>query len=124
MSAENVSDRFRGERLRLGLGHAEVAAICGASRRAVINWEKGAKIPAEALAALMPKGMDVIYVLAGRTQDAPQPMLLSPDEADLVTSYRALSEEAQGKVRAYLTAALELGVRKGTARGVRKKKEE
>lgn len=67
MSAETVFDRFKEERQRLGMTHAEIGEACGASRRTVIDWEKGSKIPAEALAQIVAAGVDidVQYVITG-----------------------------------------------------------
>lgn len=123
MSIENeIFLRFKKERRRLGLSHARVGEICGVAKTSVIAWERGAKIPAEALATLMREGLDIFYVLAGRDKNAPQPVTLFPQEVSLVDQYRSLSNTAQRELRAYLAAKLESDVRKGTARGVRERK--
>lgn len=59
--------RFREERQRSKLSHAKVADICGVAESSVIAWEKGSKIPAEALAALVEAGtgFDYQYVITG-----------------------------------------------------------
>lgn len=123
MGIENkIFLRFKKERQRLGLSHARVGEICGVAKTSVIAWEQGAKIPAEALAALMREGLDVFYVLTRRSESDPQPVMLEPDEVKLVDSYRDASEDVRSAARAMLRASVESNVRKGTARGVREKK--
>jgi transcriptional regulator with XRE-family HTH domain len=85
--------RFRDERERANLSQEEVAEICGVSSRTVISWEKGAKIPAESLALLMPHGVDAIYVLSGRRENDPLHMLVSRGEYNLIIKYRAGTED-------------------------------
>lgn len=122
MRQENIASRFKAEIKRLGLSFAHVADICGVSKNTAVSWGQGAKIPSEALAVLMrKKGLDVFFVLLGRDQNAPSPVLLDRDELMLIDSYRSLSEAGRDKVRAYLTAALDFEVRTDSAKGVRKK---
>lgn len=115
---KSLSDRFKSELARTGLSYGQVSAITGVSKNSVGSWARGAKIPAEALAALMPHGLDVWYVLGGRRKDAPQPVLLTPEEAVFLDEYRSLSDELREAVRAQVTAWHEKAVRDG-AGGVR-----
>jgi len=52
-----IAQRFKTERIRLGMTRRAVAALCGVSETAVVNWEHGgAKIPLLVLELLMPHG--------------------------------------------------------------------
>ncbi|MBI3771447.1 MAG: helix-turn-helix transcriptional regulator [Gammaproteobacteria bacterium] len=121
---DTVYKRFIEERERLGLKQGDVAELCGVRKATVSAWENGSKIPPEALAILMGKGLDVFYVLVGPGIDGPQPLLLTLQEREVMDGYRSLSEVAQGQLRAYLHAKLESDVSKGTARGVRERKKQ
>ena len=62
-----IGERLKEERQRAGLSQPALAAIAGASKSAVISWEKGASAPtATALAELANAGMDVLYVVTGK----------------------------------------------------------
>lgn len=64
----NLGARLKAERERLGLSQTDFAAIAGASKHAQINWEKGAASPnAVALEAWEKRGLDVLYVITGRS---------------------------------------------------------
>lgn len=91
MSKENLTARFKEERLRLGISHAQTGKLCGVSKNSVIAWEQGAKIPADALMVLMSVGFDPMYILTGqRTSET-----LAPREAALLDNYR--HSDDQGK---------------------------
>jgi transcriptional regulator with XRE-family HTH domain len=68
-----ISQRLREERLRLGLSQVALSSIAGASKSAVISWEKGTSAPtAPALAEMAAAGLDTLYILTGRrTADRP-----------------------------------------------------
>lgn len=68
--------RIKEERQRLGLNQTEFAALAGASRRAMVNWEADGAAPlTTALIAWANAGVDALYILTGkRTRDG------SPDE--------------------------------------------
>ena len=91
MSKEILSSRFREERQRLELSHEQTGKICGVSKNSVIAWEKGAKIPADILIALMPYGFDPVYILTGQRSAETLP----PREAALLDNYR--NSDEQGK---------------------------
>nr|WP_081434239.1 helix-turn-helix domain-containing protein [Thioalkalivibrio sulfidiphilus] len=110
--SDTISSRFREERVRLGLSQAEVAGICGVRREIVGRWERGINAPGgEALAAFGMHGADLHYILTGRDKDAPQPVMLRPDELELVLLWRDLTEEQRKGIRAQVRALAAL--RKG-----------
>ena len=102
MSKENLSARFREERLRLGVSHTQVGEICGVSRNSVIAWEQGAKIPADALMALISVGFDPMYILTGQRSCGALP----PREVALLDNYRQSDEKGRRIIEqtAFLTA--------------------
>jgi len=91
MSKENLSSRFKEERLRLGLSHEQTGKSCGVSKNSVIAWEKGAKIPADVLVVLMDAGFDSIYILTGQRSVG----VLPPRESALLDNYRNSDEEGK-----------------------------
>ncbi|MEW5770333.1 MAG: helix-turn-helix domain-containing protein [Pseudomonadota bacterium] len=88
----SIGERLKDERERLGLSQPAFAAVAGAAKRTLIDWEKGATSPnAVQLAALSAIGVDVLYILTGqRTMDA-----LSRDEQELLERFRAASLEGR-----------------------------
>ncbi len=113
---ENLSERFKREIKKNGLTFSKVAEHCNVSKNTAVSWGKGAKIPASALAALMPYGFDVYYILAGRTQDEDQPIMLSPEKVDLVDTYDALSDGGRKRIRKEIDALLNYEIDNGIAR--------
>jgi transcriptional regulator with XRE-family HTH domain len=68
-SAPLIGGRLRDERRRLGLNQPDFAAIAGASKRTVIEWEKGSTSPSSVqLSALSGVGVDIVYVVTGARQ--------------------------------------------------------
>ncbi|WP_140919145.1 helix-turn-helix transcriptional regulator [Limnobaculum xujianqingii] len=62
-----INIRLKEERERLGLTQPQLAEVANASKRTVIEWEKGATSPsAVQLSALSFVGVDVQYVLTGK----------------------------------------------------------
>lgn len=60
------SERIKEERLRLGLGVGELAAIAGIGRGAQANYEKGLRQPDLLyLAAIGEAGADILYIVRG-----------------------------------------------------------
>ena len=58
----------------MGYSQTAFAALAGASKHSQINWEKGAASPnAEALAAWVEKGLDVLYVVTGQENKSTSP---------------------------------------------------
>jgi transcriptional regulator with XRE-family HTH domain len=68
-----ISGRLKEERQRVGLSQTALASLAGASKSAVVSWEKGASAPtAPAISEMAAAGMDVLYILTGRrTNDRP-----------------------------------------------------
>lgn len=63
----SLGARIKEERQRLGLNQTHFAALAGASRRAIVNWEgDGASPPVAALTAWIDAGADPLYILTGR----------------------------------------------------------
>lgn len=68
-----IGARLKEERERLGMTQQDFAALGGASKRSQIEWEKGGQVPnAEFLAALDTRGVDVLYIVTGRRDEAEQ----------------------------------------------------
>ena len=62
----SIGERLREERLRLQMSQTDFAALAGASKGAVLKWEKDTSAPtAVALAAFANAGVNVPYVLTG-----------------------------------------------------------
>lgn len=120
MSDENspIGPRIKSERLRLGLPQPDFAEKAHASKRALIEWEKGNTHPdANQLAALEAIGVDVLYVITGRRMseslyrsgESAEMRLSEPRPSDresrLVESFRDL-DEAGRKAIEQMAAAL------------------
>lgn len=72
----NLSERLKAERERLGYSQTAFAELVGASKHTQINWEKGSSSPtADALSTWSDKGLDVLYVVAGKRDAAEVPRL-------------------------------------------------
>ena len=69
----SLGARIREERQRLGMNQTVFAALAGASRRAMVSWEKNESAPlTTALMAWAEAGADALYMLTGhRTADRP-----------------------------------------------------
>ena len=94
-----IGARLKSERERLGLAQEDLASIAGASRRSVVEWDRGATVPgADALALLAQKGVDVPYVVVG-VRGETSSSTLSPDEVALVDDYRKTTSEHQRTLR-------------------------
>ncbi|WP_143742846.1 hypothetical protein [Maricaulis sp. W15] len=66
-----VGRRLREERIRLDASQEAFAQTVGASKRALIEWEKGATSPKVChLARWDEIGLDVLYVVTGRREQA------------------------------------------------------
>ncbi len=64
----DLARRMVEERTRLGLTQAALAEASALSRLSVVNYESGATVPSgEALIALDAVGVDIRYVLVGKT---------------------------------------------------------
>jgi len=66
-----IGERFKQERLRLGLSPRAVCAIAEVPLSNLLNWETGVGAPdAIALAALDELGGDAVYIITGRSAAA------------------------------------------------------
>lgn len=82
--------RLKQERRRLGLNQAELANAGGVQKHAQLNYEKGLRYPdATYLTGIAEVGVDVLYLLTGRTSD-PSTVVLDRDEERLLAGYREL----------------------------------
>lgn len=76
-----LADRFRKERLRLGLSTTDVAHYCGVSVSSVFSWEaKRSRIPLLAAACLWKHGFDVESIIAGQDELQDIPVLAEGEE--------------------------------------------
>lgn len=99
----NIGERLKEERVRLGYNQADFAAIAGVAKTSQFNYEKGERSPDAAyLAAVAEKGVDVLYVVTGgRTPQLAE--ALTEREAEILESYRQLSEYDQGAIHRMTT---------------------
>ncbi|MFM0209943.1 helix-turn-helix transcriptional regulator [Paraburkholderia sediminicola] len=96
--------RLKQERRRLGLNQAELANAGGVQKHAQLNYEKGLRYPdASYLAGIAEVGVDVLYLLTGRTSD---PATLAFDRAEerLLAGYRELKPREKKGVLALVAA--------------------
>ncbi|WP_339745651.1 helix-turn-helix transcriptional regulator [uncultured Maricaulis sp.] len=64
-----IGSRLREERIRLGASQCAFAGLIGASKRALVEWEKGKTSPkALHLARWSESGLDALYVVTGRRE--------------------------------------------------------
>jgi transcriptional regulator with XRE-family HTH domain len=98
---DEIGDRLRTERERLGLSQTEFAAMGGVNRNAQGNYELGKRQPdALYLSLVAAHGVDVQFVVTGIAA-AP----IKGDEADLLRRYRAASPELRAAVFGVLGAS-------------------
>lgn len=87
-----IGKRLLEERKRLGYNQTDFAALGGAAKRTMIDWEKDVASPnAVFLAAIAAAGADVLYILTGQRAGGTLP----PREAALLDNYR--HSDDQGK---------------------------
>lgn len=85
-----IHERLKSERERLTLSQTRLADLGGVGKTTVINWEKGTSSPdALQLAAFATAGMDVAYVLSGKTQQ----QRIEEAASGMPARLRALREE-------------------------------
>jgi transcriptional regulator with XRE-family HTH domain len=98
-----VGARLKAERQRLGLNQAVFAGLATVSRRTQASYEAGDGAPsADYLAAMADAGVDVLYVVTGRswvdkvaldgTDEWPVPAVdsLASEERELLSSFRRM----------------------------------
>ena len=98
----HTGERIKEERERLDFNQADFAALAGATRKTLFNWESGAASPnAAALAAWAEAGLDVLYVVTGqRSQPVPPAQELPRQEQEWLALYRNSSEEVRAALKA------------------------
>jgi transcriptional regulator with XRE-family HTH domain len=111
LTRAEVGARLRTERRRLGLSQADFAQLATVSRRTQASYEAGDGAPgADYLSALSHAGVDVLFVVTGRTQvpgrvaDEPQSWLepadLSNEENLLLSSFRQMAPADRSALQA------------------------
>lgn len=87
-------ERLKEERERLGANQSEFAALAGATRKTLFNWESGTAFPnSSVLETLAKHGLDVLYVVTGQRSNA-QPAADAAEQV-LLDSYRRCKPEAK-----------------------------
>lgn len=108
--------RLAEERSRLGFDAAEMARLGGVGRSTQFRYESGETSPAaDYLLALVPHGLDMLYVLTGQ-RGLDTVGVLSAEEAALVDNYRAADPAHQASLRQVGAAFAEQDQRKEQAR--------
>jgi transcriptional regulator with XRE-family HTH domain len=101
---DTFSIRLKLERRRLAMNQTDFASAGGVQKHAQVNYEKGARYPdAGYLAGIAEAGVDVQYVLTGRTSD-PATLALTSDEERLLADYRELKVREKRGVLALVGA--------------------
>lgn len=87
----HMFERLREERERLGLNQTAFAAVAGATRKTLFNWESGTGSPTgESFQAWAKLGLDPLYVITGQRAGGVKPApTLTADEEELLALYRA-----------------------------------
>ena len=102
--ADQVGERLREERERLGLNQTEFGALLGVSRGTQKNYELGANsIDLRYVAALEECGVDAGFVLTGR-RSTPLGQMFTPEEEKLIKQYRSIAAGDQEAIRRFLKA--------------------
>jgi transcriptional regulator with XRE-family HTH domain len=102
--ADQVGERLREERERLGLSQTEFGALLGVSRGTQKNYELGANsLDLRYVSALEECGVDAAFVLTGR-RSTPLGQLFSPEEEKLIKQYRSITPFDQEAIRRFLQA--------------------
>ena len=102
--ADQVGERLREERERLGLNQTEFGALLGVSRSTQKNYELGANsLDLRYVSALEECGVDAAFVLTGR-RSTRLGQLFTPEEEKLIKQYRSISPFDQEAIRRFLKA--------------------
>lgn len=101
---KTVGERLREERTRIGLNQDDFSKIGGVNRNTQGSYEKNDRSPdATYLASVAIAGVDVLYVVTGQ-RSIPSPDSVSPEEAEVLNSYRSMSEEDRASVQRLMAA--------------------
>lgn len=110
------SERLREERKKLGLNQAEFAVLGKVTVDSQGNYERGLRRPdSDYLEAIALEGVDVAYLLTGvrtttvvwRSADNSEAKIaqhLTPEEAALLSNYKAADEQGRAAARSVLDA--------------------
>ena len=91
-----VGERLREERLRLGLSQPAFAALAGATKSALVKWERDNASPnLRSLTAWSEAGADALYILTGRRSPDLPDNPVAQIEQDLASIRRKLLEPAR-----------------------------
>lgn len=102
--ADQVGERLREERERLGLNQTEFGLLLGVSRGTQKNYELGANsLDLRYVAALEENGVDAAFVLTGR-RATPLGQLYTAVEEELILLFRGLPADDQKAIRRYVKA--------------------
>lgn len=94
-----IGRRIKIERERLGLSQPSLADIVDASKRTIIEWEKGSTSPnAVQLSALSSIGGDPLFIITGNRADSSLSNYLTSSEAELIKAYRNTDQAHQDTV--------------------------
>lgn len=94
--------RLKSERKRLSLNQADAAALCGVSRETWGKYERGSMVPGgDVLLSFAMNGANVQYILTGEESGG---VVLTRDELELVSHFRAASLSIKAAALAALTA--------------------
>lgn len=99
-----IGVRLAEERKRLGYSQTKFAALGGAAKRTMIDWEKDVANPNAAfLSSIAAAGADVLYILTGQRVTGGT---LPPREMALLDNYRQSDERGRRIIEqtAYLAA--------------------
>lgn len=90
-----IGMRLKEERQRLGFTQPDFAKVADASKRTLIDWEKGVSAPnGFQLSALALIGADVQYIITGQRSST----VLPSDEAFMLEKIRQASSETRNKI--------------------------
>lgn len=94
--------RLKSERKRLSLNQADAAALCGVSRETWGKYERGSMVPGgDVLFSFAINGANVQYILTGEESGG---VVLTRDELELISHFRAASLSIKAAALAALTA--------------------
>lgn len=100
-----MHERLIAERERLGMNQDQMAVAGGVKKRAYCYYESGERVPDAVFFSGVAKfGADIRYIVTGE-RDGPAPEVLTTDERELLTLFRA----APLAVKAAAIGALQCG---------------
>jgi transcriptional regulator with XRE-family HTH domain len=95
----DIGNRLKAERERLELSQTGLAELVDASKRTVIEWEKGNTSPnAVQLSSLAEQGFDIQFIVTGVGSKNAYVNYLTVDEAKLIEAYRKTEPASRSTV--------------------------